>query len=182
MSFMVNRGKKKTDTYKQEFIAAGVDRLRLAICEQAIADYKQALRGKKPQYKNDCEKFFRSAWYKELMDIDGELVIFQVGKQVAEELCIEGLVKEEMITTYEAWVLGCEVNHTKVYRLEGEGDTGVYKTQEQYEYKNNYYSTTPLYHVWIRGKSVGVLQDYNSAIELYYKKLKQKEREEKANE
>ena len=115
------------------------------------------------------------------MDVDGELVIFQVGKLAAEELCVEMIAKEERMCTFELWVKGCEINHTKVYRLEGEGDTAVYKTQSDYKYKHNRYKTSPIYHVWIRGVCVVVIQDYEKAIEIYYKRLKAVERKEKAD-
>lgn len=172
---MYERGKKKSEP--TQFFENGYDRLRLAICEQAVADYKVALRGKRkslPKYcsQAELERFFRSQWYKFLMDIDGELVIFQVGKSVAEELYVEKIAEEVKVLTFQDWVRGCELNKTILMRLEGEGDTALYKTQGEYEYKHNMYKTSPIYHVWIKGEWVLTTQNYEAAVDTYYKRLK----------
>lgn len=57
-----------------------------------------------------------------------------------------------MTTQFELWLNGCKMNKSIIYRLEGNGDTALYKTNEQYLYNNNYYYTTPIYHVWIKGE------------------------------
>ena len=61
-----------------------------AIIEQAAKDYMRALRKLKKQPTNErakqekasIEKFFRSPWYEELTDIDGERLIKMLQKEV----------------------------------------------------------------------------------------------------
>lgn len=71
--------------------------LACAICKQAVQDYQKALRdidkyGDKVGKKHivdkakwtiaDCERFFRSEWYHELMpNLDGEKLIQMIKKQ-----------------------------------------------------------------------------------------------------
>lgn len=60
-------------------IMTGYNLLANAIVIQAVRDYKRLYRGK--SFRNDMhgidslEKFFRSAWYKELTDVDGEFLM-----------------------------------------------------------------------------------------------------------
>ena len=58
------------------------------------------------------------------------------------------------MTQLELWLKGCEINKTLVYCLEGSGDTALYKTQNEYWYKNNRFYTIPIYHVWKNGERV----------------------------
>lgn len=55
---------------------------------------------------------------------------------------------------FELWIKGCEINKTLVYCLEGCGNTALYKTQNEYWYKNNRFYTNPVYHVWKDGKRI----------------------------
>ena len=48
------------------------------------------------------------------------------------------------MTNFDLWVKGCEENKTKVFELE----PGLYKTWNEYLSGNNYYRTSPVYHVW----------------------------------
>ena len=48
------------------------------------------------------------------------------------------------MTNYDLWLKACRENKTLVYELE----PGLYKTQNEYLSHNNYYRTTPVYHVW----------------------------------
>lgn len=65
--------------------------LRNAIVIQAAKDYRKALAilKKKPnnnaqnQMKVSCEKFFRSAWYKSICNISGEMIMNEIQKEVA---------------------------------------------------------------------------------------------------
>lgn len=58
------------------------------------------------------------------------------------------------LSGFELWIKGCEANKTLVYCLEGSGDTALYKTQNEYWYKNNRFYTRPIYHVWKNGERV----------------------------
>ena len=59
------------------------ERLANAIVLQAVADYRVALKKIKAHPKNreaisealEIEKFFRSGWYSQLTDVDGEYLI-----------------------------------------------------------------------------------------------------------
>lgn len=59
------------------------ENLANAIVLQAVKDYRDALKRlkKKPSNKAamsdamECERFFRSSWYKTLMSVDGEYLI-----------------------------------------------------------------------------------------------------------
>ncbi|HRV33042.1 MAG TPA: hypothetical protein P5281_01745 [Anaerovoracaceae bacterium] len=59
------------------------ENLANAIVLQAVKDYRDALKRlkKKPQNKAamadamECERFFRSPWYRELTSVDGEYLI-----------------------------------------------------------------------------------------------------------
>ena len=63
--------------------------LIIAIIEQAKADYKNALRGKRTAEKEktirECERFFLSGWGDMLMNGNGEYVMQRCRKEVAQE-------------------------------------------------------------------------------------------------
>ena len=52
---------------------------------------------------------------------------------------------------FSLWIKACRECHTMVYPLEGSGDHGLYKTWNEYEYRNSYFRTAPIYRVWIHG-------------------------------
>lgn len=58
----------------------------------------------------------------------------------------------EIMTNFELWIKGCEANKTILYCLEGSGDTALYKTQNEYWYKNNRFYTKSVYHAWKDGE------------------------------
>lgn len=61
-----------------------------AIILRAVKDYRRALRGlqKYPHYplfikrKKDVEAFFRSQWFRDLCDLDGETMLRKLQKEV----------------------------------------------------------------------------------------------------
>lgn len=61
--------------------------LASAIIIQAVEDYRNALKGITYKHKSpktiieDCEKFFRSSYYRNLTHIDGEYLIEQIRKE-----------------------------------------------------------------------------------------------------
>ena len=67
------------------------EKLADAIILQAVSDYRKALRAlwMNPRnkealaYKEDCESFFRSDWFKELTDLDGEMLIRRLTAEAA---------------------------------------------------------------------------------------------------
>lgn len=63
-------------------------------------------------------------------------------------------VKNLNLSGFELWIKGCEANKTLAYCLEGCGDTALYKTQNEYWYKNNRFYTDSVYHVWKDGERI----------------------------
>jgi hypothetical protein len=78
-----------------------------------------------------------------------------------------------MLSIFECWVKGNELNNTDLWCLEGEGDTALYKTQSKHEVNNNSIGDTPVYHVWIKGKCVSSITDYKAAYDLYQSRVKE---------
>lgn len=76
-----------------------------------------------------------------------------------------------MATIFELWVSGCKRNNTEIFRIEGKGDTGIYLTKTKFLQNHNYYYSTPIYHVWIKGKWLLCTQNIRTAYELYNKEL-----------
>ena len=74
-----------------------------------------------------------------------------------------------MSLNFDLWLKGCEVNNTILYCLEGSGDTGLYKLQKQYEYKNNYFYENPVYIGWVKGKQVCACGNYLEALNVWLK-------------
>lgn len=74
--------------------------------------------------------------------------------------------------TFDLWLRGCEINNTKIFPLEGSGDTAIYKVWSEYECDHNYYRTTPLYFVWIAGNLVLDTMDLSVAYKLFDKHTK----------
>lgn len=80
----VRYGLNKTDSMG----ANGVERLANAIIVQAMQDYRDALTSMLRNPRNesarfmagDCERFFRSGWYRTLTDLDGEWLIDETRK------------------------------------------------------------------------------------------------------
>ena len=65
----------------------GIENLTNAIILQAVKDYRKALKRFSLNGKSstavivDCERFFRSAWYRQLTKVDGEYLITTVRKE-----------------------------------------------------------------------------------------------------
>ena len=70
----------------------GYEALASAIVEQAILDYRKALRNIKAgrnimanaAMRDDCERFFRSEYFKLLTDLDGGRIMEMIRKEVRE--------------------------------------------------------------------------------------------------
>lgn len=75
--------KEKTPNCNEE----GIQNLANAIILQAVKDYRTALRGLPLNGKSstaviaDCERFFRSDWYRQLTNVDGEYLIINIRKE-----------------------------------------------------------------------------------------------------
>lgn len=74
--------------------------------------------------------------------------------------------------SFNLWLKGCEANNTIIWLLDGSGETALYKTQNQFLYKNNYYYSSPVYHVWINGERIVATESYLSALEIWVKNNK----------
>ena len=74
------------------------ERLTNAIVLQAVADYRVALKKIKAHPKNreaisealEIEKFFRSGWYSQLTDVDGEYLIRRLQDEIRQSESIRG--------------------------------------------------------------------------------------------
>ena len=66
------------------------ENLANAIILQAVKDYRMALKSLKANTRNrtaqaekaEIERFFRSQWYSSLTDVDGEMLILSLQKEV----------------------------------------------------------------------------------------------------
>lgn len=65
----------------------GIENLTNAIILQVVKDYRRALKGLSSDGKSsaaviaDCERFFRSEWYRQLTNVDGEYLIATIRKE-----------------------------------------------------------------------------------------------------
>lgn len=65
----------------------GIENLTNAIILQAVKDYRKALKGFSLNGKSstavivDCERFFRSDWYRQLTNVDGEYLMTTIRKE-----------------------------------------------------------------------------------------------------
>ena len=74
------------------------ERLANAIVWQAVSDYRVALKKIKAHPKNreaisealEIEKFFRSGWYSQLTDVDGEYLIRRLQDEIRQSESIRG--------------------------------------------------------------------------------------------
>ena len=74
------------------------ERLANAIVLQAVSDYRVALKKIKAHPKNreaisealEIEKFFRSGWYSQLTDVDGEYLIRRIQDEIRQSESIRG--------------------------------------------------------------------------------------------
>jgi len=74
------------------------ERLANAIVLQAVSDYRVALKKIKAHPKNrevisealEIEKFFRSGWYSQLTDVDGEYLIRRLQDEIRQSESIRG--------------------------------------------------------------------------------------------
>ena len=60
----------------------GYKLLANAIVIQAVKDYKKALKHDDRGLKRECCRFFRSQWFTELTNIDGEQIISKLKSEV----------------------------------------------------------------------------------------------------
>ena len=75
--------REKPVNYEKE----GFENLANAIIVQAVKDYRKALSGVSLNSRpsacviTECERFFRSEWFRELTDVDGEYLIKTIRKE-----------------------------------------------------------------------------------------------------
>ena len=56
--------------------------LKNAIILQAVSDYREAVAMGDARMEKECESFFRSRWYSELTDIDGEWLMNKLREEM----------------------------------------------------------------------------------------------------
>ena len=74
------------------------ERLANAVVLQAVSDYRVALKKIKAHPKNreaisealEIEKFFRSGWYSQLTDVDGEYLIRRLQDEIRQSESFRG--------------------------------------------------------------------------------------------
>ena len=68
----------------------GFENLTNAIVLQAVKDYRRALKGLSVYGKSsaaviaECERFFRSEWYRQLTDVDSEYLITNIRNEYGQ--------------------------------------------------------------------------------------------------
>lgn len=78
------------------------------------------------------------------------------------------------LSDFRLWVYSCRINNSMIYPLREDGEeTGLYQTKTKYEEKHNFYYTTPVYHVWVKGKSIVSTLNYHEACGVYENRLKE---------
>ena len=91
-----------------------------------------------------------------------EEVLFLCGKCVTAYSQVHN-----SLTTYDAWLKGCEINNTRLYRLKDcdcMQETGLYKLTSEYMVRGHAYFRTPVYVVWWNGKQVLYSTNYVEAV------------------
>lgn len=74
---------EKTPDYNEK----GLENLANGIIIQAVKDYRKALKGFSLNGKSnaavitECERFFRSKWFRVLTNVDGEYLIINIRKE-----------------------------------------------------------------------------------------------------
>ena len=81
------------------------------------------------------------------------------------------------MTVFECWLKGCEINGTKVYNLEGSGETALYKCWKEYIVQHREYTDTPVYIGWVDGKQVVAVTDYLQALRVWQNRVKERDEE-----
>ena len=79
------------------------------------------------------------------------------------------------MTNFEIWVKGCEINGTKIYNLEGSGETALYKCWKEYIVQHREYTETPVYIGWVDGKQVVAVTDYLQALRVWQNRVKERD-------
>lgn len=79
------------------------------------------------------------------------------------------------MTVFECWVKGCEINGTKIYPLEGSGETALYKCWKEYMLQHREYAESPVYIGWVDGKEVCATTDYQEALTVWQNRMKDRE-------
>ena len=75
------------------------------------------------------------------------------------------------MSEYDLWLKGCDINHDTIFRLEGKGNTGLYKVGKAQMIEHREFSQW-VYSVWVRGEHIATLTDYLSAVRLYENRTK----------
>jgi hypothetical protein len=81
------------------------------------------------------------------------------------------------VSVLDLWLKGCEINETKIYPLEGQGKTALYKVWKDFigaDYHE--YHTTPVFIGWVDGKQVCATTNYKSALACWRNHVKEGDR------
>ena len=73
-----------------------------------------------------------------------------------------------MASIFRMWADSFRGSETKLFLLEGDGETGLYKSQTWH----NGQGDSPVYHVWIDGKCKCAILNYREAYEIFRKNFK----------
>lgn len=83
------------------------------------------------------------------------------------------------MSQFDLWLKSCEENGTRLYCLDGSGDTGLYKLQTRHMVGNYEYGDSPVYMTWIHGKRLAATINYQAAYtvwEAYKRKLERRDK------
>ena len=79
-----------------------------------------------------------------------------------------------MKSIFELWVSSFAGTDTQLFKLQGADipETGLYQTRSVFEAKHNFYSDTPIYHVWVGGKWIRATTNYQEAVKSFETEVK----------
>lgn len=88
-------------------------------------------------------------------------------KKLQNELAAHDGEVRTMSREFDAWIRMCEELDVKVARLEGAGETALYKTWREIEpsFKTNWVAgrENTMFHVWVKGGRQLMCEDYQQA-------------------
>ena len=81
-----------------------------------------------------------------------------------EQIAIEE-AQEKIKNTFNLWSEWCVKYGTELWKLDGDGDTGIYETKKLICGGTMW--STPMYHVWFNGKRIVTTENYQEALSIW---------------
>ena len=155
-----------------------IDNLRLAICLQAVSDYKRLLLGSIIDDEGvstyEIEYFLdNSPWFTMLMDCDGRKIIEIVRIQAAGEKILRDITKECKKMGVNEFLNNAKENNAKIVEKR-KGVVVLFKMNYKYVYDKKIHYTDSLYTLWKNGKCIRISREDENITREYYKLIKKK--------